>query len=138
MITLLMFTLSHYNSFSTNVPASREVFNISCCSALSSQIKSVLVHSVSLRSTNMEHNELALLYDLSCQDGKGNVLQQNIPQCFPLRAHGPTRARTVAAPQDTTPSGLLRPLVQDSHRACPPHRRLLWKAVRQCSSRSCS
>ena len=75
----------------------------------------------------MEHNELALLYDLSCQDGKGKVLQQNIPQCFPLTARGPTWARTVAVLRGTAPSRLLRLPAQESHHACPPHRQLLWK-----------
>jgi len=88
------------------------VFKISFCSALSSQIKSV--HPVSLRSTNTERNELALVYALSCQDGKRNVPQQNIPQHFPLTVHSPTWARTVAVPQGATPSRLLRPLSRPS------------------------
>lgn len=80
------------------------VFNISCCLALPSQIKSVLVHSVLLRSTNMELNELPLLCDLSCQYGSGKVPPQNIPQHFPLTAHHPACARTMTVPQDTAPA----------------------------------
>lgn len=80
------------------------VFNISCCLALPSQIKSVLVHSVLLRSTNMELNELPLLCDLSCQYGSGKVPPQNIPQHFPLTAHHPACARTMTVPQDAAPA----------------------------------
>lgn len=76
------------------------MFNISCCSALSSQIKSILVDSVLLGSTNMELNELPVLCDLPCQDGRVNIPPQNILQHFPLTAHSPTCTRTMAVPQD--------------------------------------
>lgn len=48
----------------------------------------------------MELNELPLLCDLSCQDGRGNIPPQNIPQHFPLTAHSSTCARTMTVPQD--------------------------------------
>lgn len=94
------------------------MFNISCCSSLPSQIKSVLVHSVLLRSTNMEHNELALLSDLSFQDGEGNTWQQSIPQHFLLTARPPTGVRTVTALQGAASS---------THCAFSFYRQLLWK-----------
>lgn len=76
------------------------MFNISFCSALSSQIKSILVDSVLLGSTNIELNELPMLCDLPCEDRRGNIPPQNVLQHFPLAAHSPTCTRTVAVPQD--------------------------------------
>lgn len=66
----------------------------------------------------MEHNELALLSDLSFQDGEGNTWQQSIPQHFLLTARPPTGVRTVTALQGAASS---------THCAFSFYRQLLWK-----------
>lgn len=103
MNTLLVFALSRYNSFSTNVPASHER-----CLILAAVQPFPAKYNPSwfiLRSTNMRQNELTPICDLSFQDGKGNTWQQTTPRCFSLTACPSTGARTVPAP-----SRLLHPL----------------------------
>lgn len=58
------------------------MFNISCCSALSSQIKSALVHSVLLGSTNMEHNEFPCSVTYLARLGEGTHHHKTLPSAF--------------------------------------------------------